>query len=139
VFVSTPLMLVGALLAALGVGGTALVSLLVGLPLFWGFIFLFFSFYAIVIDGRGALGGMQSSYRVVRAYFWQTIGFIVIYEIVTGAFPFVFQRLESQPAGYLLASIGYAFIGSGMIAAGLIFYRDRARRLGLPAAMSSER
>jgi hypothetical protein len=74
---------------------------------------------------------MRASYQVVRRYFWQTVGFIGLSMVVTTGFPLALRSLARQPAGLALASLTHAFIASGMIAAAMLFYRDRARRIGI--------
>lgn len=125
------------LLAAAGVwfGGGAFSSLLLFglLPAAWGFMYFYFSVEALVVDRVGPFAAMRASYQVVRRYFWQSARFIGVSLLVTTGFPFALRALTHQPAGLALAIILHAFVASGMIAAAMLFYRDRARRIGLPA------
>jgi hypothetical protein len=119
---------------ALAAGGASISGLLFAvalLPVAWGFIFFFFSALAIVVDSTTAIESFRRSYRVVRGYFWQTLGFIVAFMLVTGGFPFFWRYLLNAPAGVAIAIIGNAFIASGMLAAAMLFYRDRAVELQL--------
>lgn len=126
-----PLIAASVTLAAAGAGMSGLLLAIALLPLAWGFIFFFFSALAIVVDGTTAIESFRSSYRVVRAYFWQALGFIVAFMLVTGGFPFFWRFLLNAPAGVAIAIIGNAFIASGMLAAAMLFYRDRAAELQL--------
>jgi hypothetical protein len=53
--------------------------------------------------------------------------------VITTGIPFALRVFTTSAPGLVIAIIGNAFIASGMIAAAMLFYRDRARRLGLPA------
>lgn len=112
-----------------GVSGWLYVALFV--PLSWGFVFFFFSIQAMFVDRVGPLVALRSSYLVVRSDFWQAFGLIVAYFLVIWGFPQVWRLLISQPVGLVIAIIGHAAIGTGMIAATMVFYRDRARQLAI--------
>ena len=113
-----------------GVGTIGILALLVFIPAGLGFVLFFFSAYAIVLDGTTAVQGFRSSYRIVRAYGWQSLAFVVSYMVMTGGFPFVWRLMIDVPPGTLIAIIGNAFISTGMIAAGMIYYEDRAAIVG---------
>lgn len=124
--ISWPLLVAQAGLVVTGGGLSAfLVSLLV-VPAGLGFLFFFFSVYAIVVEGATATDAFRASYRVVRSYGTQSLGFIASYLIVTGGVPVIGRLLMDQPPGTMIAIIGNAFVSTGMIAAGMIYYDDRA-------------
>ncbi|MEZ4523980.1 MAG: hypothetical protein R3A46_20465 [Thermomicrobiales bacterium] len=126
-----------------GTGIVELFILLLLIPAGIGFVLFFFSVFAIVLDGATAIQAYRSSYRVVRAYGWQSIVFIVSFMVVTGGFPFFWRLLIDVPPGTLIAIIGNAFVSTGMIAAGMIYYEDRAATVELgdlvPAPIDSRR
>jgi hypothetical protein len=112
-----------------GISGWLYLALFV--PLTWGVIFFFFSIQAMFVDRVGPLVALRSSYLVVRSDFWQALGLIVAYFLVIWGFPQVWRLLISESAGLVIAIIGHAAIGTGMIAATMVFYRDRARQLAI--------
>jgi len=103
-----------------------ILSFLMLFPAGVGFVLFFFSVFAIVLDGATAGQAFRSSYRVVRADSWQALAFIVSFMIVTGGFPFFWRVLATVPPGTLIAVVGNAFVSTGMIVAGMIYYEDRA-------------
>lgn len=129
--VTGPLIVAQIAFALVGIGTSGIITFLMTLPAALGFVVFFFSVYAIVVDRLGAMESLRASYQVVRRYLWQSAGLIAAYFLVVNAFPLVWQRLLVAPAGTLIAIIGHAFIASGMIAAAMIFYRDRARNTSL--------
>lgn len=132
VLITAPLIVAEIAFNLAGVGTAGVITFLMVVPAIWGFVAFFFSVYAIVVDRMGALESLRASYRVVRRYLWQSIGFIAAYFLVVNAFPLVWQRLLAAPLGIALAIVGHAFVASGMIAAAMIFYHDRVRRIDVP-------
>jgi hypothetical protein len=117
----------------LGFDGIGLFLLLLFFPAAWGYMFFFFSIQALAVDRIGPFAALRASYKVVRGYFWQSMRFIVLSLTITTGFQFALRVFTTNAFGLTLAIVGNAFIASGMIAAAMLFYRDRARRLGLPA------
>lgn len=101
------------------------------IPILWGFVFFFFSIQAMFVDRVGPLPALRSSYLVVRSDTWRSLGLIVAYLVVVSGFPQVWRLMISQPAGLAIAIVGHAIIGTGMIAATMVFYQDRARALNI--------
>lgn len=132
ILICWPLLVVQAAFIAIGAGSTGIIGLLLLIPAGIGFILFFFSAHAIVLDRVTAIEAFRSSYLVVRTYGTQSLGFVVSYLIVTGGFPIFWRLLISEPPGALIAIIGNAFVSSGMIAAGMIYYEDRAALVGAP-------
>lgn len=113
--------------------GSGTINILIYLMFFpagIGFVLFFFSVFAIVLDGATAAQALQSSYRVVRTNGWQSLAFIVSFMTVTGGVPFFWRLLATVPPGTLIAIIGNAFVSTGMIVAGMIYYEDRAAIVG---------
>jgi hypothetical protein len=112
-----------------GAGTSVWLFLLLFLPASWAFVLFFFSIQAMFIDQSGPLQALRSSYRVVRNDSWNALGMIVAYVLLTTGFPQVWRMLIEQPAGVAVAIVGHAIISTGVIAATMVFYRDRMRRI----------
>jgi hypothetical protein len=112
-----------------GTGSSFWLVLMLLLPVSWGFVLFFFSVQAMFIDQVGPLQALRSSYRVVRNDGWNSLGIIFSYFLLTVGFPQVWVLIADQPLGLLIAIIGHACIGTGMIAATMVFYRDRVQHL----------
>lgn len=130
VLLTWPLLVAQGVFLYTGSGIIGILLFLISIPTGVGFILFFFSVYAIVLDESSATQSFRSSYRVVRAYGWESLAFIVSYMIVTGGFPFVWRQLIDEAPGTLIAIFGNAFVSTGMIAAGMIYYEDRAAIVG---------
>jgi hypothetical protein len=147
------------LAALLGLGGYALVLLALGmllaLPLlvllvvlrevapgmaplvigvallawFWVYVFTGFTVEAIVLNGMGPLRGIFISMQIVRHFFLQTLGLLLLITLITVGLNVVWAMLAENGAGLLLALVGHAYVGSGLVAARQVFYRDRLAEL----------
>lgn len=108
-----------------GSGASIWLVLLVILPASWGFVFFFFSVQAMFLDQIGPIEAVRRSYRVVRSDSWNALGIIIAYFLLTTGFPQVWRVISSEPIGMAVAIVGHATISTGMIAATMVFYRDR--------------
>lgn len=111
--------------------GTALIGVvsivLIWLGL-WLFLALFFVGNAVVLDDVNVATAVWRSVNVVGRNLWATIGLWLLTELITVGFSFIWQRLSTWPLGALASIVGNAYLGTGLVAASLIFYRDRYRR-----------
>lgn len=130
ILISWPLIVTQGVLIFTGSGPIVFLIFLMFLPAGVAFVLFYFSAYAIVLDDATPAESFRASYRVVRAYGWQSLAFIVSYMVVTGGFPFVWRLLVTEPPGTLIAIVGNAFVSTGMIVAGMIYYEDRIALVG---------
>jgi hypothetical protein len=109
-----------------GSGSSIWLIIMLVLPVSWAFVLFFFSIQAMFLDGTGPFAALRSSFRVVRGDSWSSLGVIIAYFLLTVAFAQVWSLLISHPVGLVAAMVGHAAIATGMIAATMVFYRDRA-------------
>ncbi len=131
--VAMPVMVATIVGAVLGFGEVTLLWLFLLFPATWAWVHFFFSIHAMVIDDAGPLSAMRSSYQVVQHHFWQSLRFMSASLLITTGLSFALRELATSLPGALLAIMLNAVIASGMIVAAMLFYRDRADRLGLYA------
>jgi hypothetical protein len=128
------------------IGFTALVSppvavlgsvlLMVGLLL--ATIYLFFSVAAIFVSGAGPLRAIQRSVGVVRRHLWSSIALILLTWLILAGMGRVWDLLASyapSPFGVLLGILGNAYVASGLIAAGMVFYIQRSEPVSASGAV----
>jgi len=94
----------------------------------WVSIYIGFMREAIVISGLGPLRAIYTSFNVVRRNLWATLGFLLITLVISLGSGVIWHALVNSTAGVLIAIVGSAYIGSGLIAARMAFYRERLRR-----------
>jgi hypothetical protein len=131
------LVAVGTIPATLGVTLLTLLSPALGqvlMFLFMGglfilFFYLYFVTAALVVDNLPLYGAVVRSYQVVRHNFWATLGLVLLTNLITAGIALLFRGLtDLAPIGVLAAIVIYAYIGSGLAMALLVFYRTRVLR-----------
>ena len=109
---------------------------------FWVRIYIGFAPEAIAISGSGPFQAMRASFNIVRRNFWGTLGLLALAEIlIPWGSGVIWYNLSGTLPGLLAAIAGSAYIGSGLLAGRMAFYRERLRRwqasTAAPAARSS--
>ena len=92
---------------------------------FWLLFFLTFVTYAIVLDYEGVLQAAWHSANVVRRNLLSTFWLLLVSNLIVAGTAIIWQNFESSAPGNVLAIVGNAFIGSGLVAATFFFYQDR--------------
>ena len=130
--ITIPLGLLLGLLSVVAPGvasiGSFMILVLAAWLLVWLAITLTFAVPAIILDEVGVGNAVWRSMNVVGRNFWPTIGLILLSLFLTRGFSFIWLRLGETPLGLVVSIVGNAYIGSGLVAATLVFYSDRRRR-----------
>jgi hypothetical protein len=113
-------------LAIMMIGAFSLASMWVTLAVL---IYLFFAVSAMVLNGDGILRAVRNSIVVVRRNMWSTLGLIVLVNLISVGLGLIWQRMAIASWAAPIGILCNAFVGSGLAAAVLIFYRDRYARL----------
>ncbi len=116
------------LLLVLGSGGLTLLSW-VSLFFFWLILWvgigLSFVVSAIAVDGVNVARAVWRSLNVVTRNFPATMGLLLLGLLLTEGFARIWLRLSSRNWGIPLGIVGYAYIGTALVAAGFYFYQAR--------------
>ncbi len=115
-------------LAALGSASPAvgsLVSTIVFILLLWTWFYLFFTVDAILISQVGPIPAFRRSFNLVRLNFLQALGFISLATLIGLGLPLAWLAFADNPWGLAAGILGNAYVGTGLVSASLIFYRDR--------------
>ncbi|HLZ31746.1 MAG TPA: hypothetical protein VKV73_30865 [Chloroflexota bacterium] len=91
-------------------------------------VHLFFAVDAIFISNAGPLTAIQRSVGVVRRHLRASVALILLTWLILAGMAQVWDALGNtlqSPVGVALAILGNAYIASGLIAAGMIFYTQR--------------
>jgi hypothetical protein len=113
--VSPPVALLGSLLLAAGVLFAA--------------VHLFFATTAIFISSAGPLEAIQRSVVLVRRHLWPSVALILLTWLILAGMGRVWDVLVNNlqtPYGAVLGILGNAYVASGLIVAGMIFYTQRS-------------
>ncbi len=98
----------------------------------WIQLYLFFAPDAIFVSRVGPRAAIRRSVAVVRSNFWAAIRIIGLTTIILLGMGQVWIGLANQvPWGKALGILGNAYIASGLVAASMLFYRERAAALSI--------
>jgi hypothetical protein len=123
---SIPIALAVTLLSMISPFIGSLLLMLISGTLLVVFFYLYFVSAALILDNLPVHRAIAQSFVLVRNNFWATFGFVVLYNVIMAGFGFIMVSLaEMPPFGTLIAIFSYAYIGSGLAIALLVFYRTR--------------
>jgi hypothetical protein len=114
-----------------------LLNIAMFLLIIWMFVYLFFLVDAIVYRNLGPIPAVLSSMRVVSRHFWSALGFIVVVFVVLGGTQIIWAQIVNESIGLLLAIVANAYIVSGVVAAGLMYYRSRSDEMSGDAGVAT--
>ena len=98
----------------------------------WAYLCLYFAQDAIFISRAGPLAAIRLSAAVFRANTWATVGIAVLITIMLLGMAQVWVMLAARASwGLALGIVGNAYIASGLVAASMLFYRERVAVLAV--------
>lgn len=110
----------------------AFAALLVSLAVAIAELYLFFVVEAIFVSEVGPLAAIRRSVGITRTYFWHTVALVGLTLLIMAGMDQVWLLLSTHlttPFGLGLAILGNAYIACGLIAARMIFYKERSELL----------
>jgi hypothetical protein len=113
-------------------------AFLVQIAFIWAIVYMFFAIEALLLSEVGPLQAIRLSIVVIASNFWAAITLIGLSFLITLGLPLAWQFIAPYPAGLVLAILGNAYIGTGVAAAGFLFYQERLERLKTLAARSTQ-
>jgi hypothetical protein len=93
--------------------------------MFWALVYLVFAVSAIFISGANAFRAIVNSIRVFRFDFLSAIGLVLVVYVLRSGFTIVWDFFDTNLWGVVFVVIANAFFNSALIAAEMIFYKDR--------------
>ncbi len=116
----------------------ALGSLMLLVGLLFATVYLFFSVPAIFVSSAGPLQAIQRSVGTVRRHLWASLALILLTWLILAGMGQAWELLASyvpSPYGVLLGILGNAYVASGLIAAGMVFYIQRSEPVSASGAV----
>ncbi len=126
--VAIPLLAVALVLMSIVPALGSAVVVLVFTAVIWVIFGTSFAYDAIVLDGAGPATALLVSVVVVRRYFWSAVGLFLLQTLMLQGLGVLWNGLISTVPGLLVAIVSSAYIGAGIAAAHLVFFRDRVPR-----------
>lgn len=126
-----PFLAISVLIIATWPSATLIVALAWYIAIFWVFVYTSFTPEALLLSQAGALRALYLSFNLVRRNLAGTLGLLILSLIITSGLALIWHRLAETPLGLTIAIIASAYVGSGLSAARLAFYRERSLRMVL--------
>ncbi len=111
-----------------GAASAALVAV-VQAAMLWALFVLYFSTSALFVSSLRPLEAVRWSYQIVRGNFWPALGFVVLVTVISVGIPLALSYIMSTALGTAVSIVGNAYIGTGLVAASMVFYRERVKAL----------
>ncbi len=126
---AVPFSLLLSLLTLVNIQAASFLAGIFYMAVIWLGLYLYFVIYAILINQVGPIRAIWNSANVVARNFWSALGLVILILVLTRGLALIWQRLGMvHPIGMIIGIAGNAFIGSGLAAASLLFYKDRYQR-----------
>ncbi len=84
-----------------------------------------FAYDAIVVSDAGPIGAMLASLLIIRKSFWGAVGLYLLNFFILAGLSIIWDGLMGSLPGLIVAMLSSAYVGAGLAAAHLVFYRDR--------------
>jgi hypothetical protein len=126
--VGLPVLLLTMALAALSPGLASLFTTVVlGLATWASFYGIFFV-PALAVNEVSIWRAIWNSFNVVLRNFWPTLGLFLLINLIGGGLTILWQQFSHGSWLTLIGIIGNAYVGTALVVASLLFYRDRYTR-----------
>lgn len=125
-----PFLAISAIVIVALPASTLLIVLIWYVALFWAYVYTGFAPEAISVSRSGPLRAIYNSVHIVRRDLSGTLGLLLLSFVIVNGLGLIWRQIAVSPTGLALAILGSAYVGSGLAAARLVFYRDRLARWG---------
>ncbi len=125
VFAGFPAMLV---LGVAAVFSTNLASFFTGLAwlvVMWVAVYMFFVVQSVSLGQAGVFRSMWNSVNVVRWNLGSALGLVVVINLMQRGLPMIWDMFATDAWALPVSIVGNAYIGTGLMAASMIFYGQR--------------
>jgi hypothetical protein len=121
-----PLALLAAIASLMTAAASALITGVVAMLGLTAQLYLFFAPEAIFISRVGPIQAIRRSVAVVHAGIWSALTLAILVTVILIGMGQLWMSLAGQASwGLALGIVGNAYIASGLVAASMLFYRER--------------
>ncbi|MBI3538564.1 MAG: hypothetical protein HY070_13535, partial [Chloroflexi bacterium] len=125
-FIAVPFLIGAALVAPFSAALGSFLVMLIFLVIVWALLYLSFAIPAIFVSGANALQAIANSIVIFRVNFRQAMGLVLLIYLIQTGFSVVWDQIGVSEWGIALDMIANAFLASGLVAAVMLFYHERA-------------
>ncbi len=117
---------IGATLISLINQGLASFVLVTGLIIaLWVLLYMAFVLPAIFVSGSNPVQAIWNSFTVFRLNSWSAMGLVFLIYLIQMGFSLIWQMFFDSTWGTVFNVIANALLGTGLVAAAMLFYHDR--------------
>jgi hypothetical protein len=120
-----PWLAAAAVVSAWSAAGGGFMVLLFQVALLWAMLSLFFALDAIILADAAPLRAAALSIALFRRHFWSSLALIGLILLISTGISIVWRALARQPVGLSASIVGNAYVGTGLAAASMVFFRER--------------
>lgn len=120
-----PIAISATLASALNQGLGSFLVIVGSLVILWAALYLAFAIPAIFVSGSSVLQAVLNSIAIFRYNFWSAMGLLFLIYLLQVGFSLIWQQWLGSTWGVLVDVVANAFLGTGLMAAGMLFYYDR--------------
>ncbi len=124
---------IGFLLAPVSTVLASVLVTVVQAGMLWALFVLYFSSSALFCGGLGPWEAVIRSYQIVRGSFWSALGFVAVVTVISMGIPLALNYLTGTALGTAVSIVGNAYIGTGLVAATMVYYREKSKTLNVTA------
>lgn len=125
IIVGIPLVTLASVVATVAPAAGSFLSVLAMALLLWIVFTASFAYDAIVLNDAGPISALLASLLIIRRSFWGAVGLYLLNFFILAGLNIIWQGLMGSIPGLLVAMLTSAYVGAGLAAAHLVFYRDR--------------
>lgn len=133
VVIGLPMIMLLALIAQINAEIGSFVATMLAVLGIWIWLYLFFAGAAIFVRGRGPVTAIRDSITLVSRHFWPALWLFLLVQVISVGTSIAWTPILAHPLGMLAAIVGNAFVATGLAAAWMLFYQERAGTLGAVA------
>lgn len=128
--VMLPLAFIAAVASLVTSAATALMTAVMATLVLIAQLYFFFAPDAIFMSGVGPIRAIRQSAAVVQAGVWSALTLAILITVILIGLGQIWMLLATQASwGLALGIVGNAYIASGLVAASMMFYRERMELL----------
>lgn len=118
--------LIAAVLVSLFSQGLASFVMIVGFMFaLWALLYMAFALPAVFVSGANPIQAIWNSVTVFRYNSWSAMGLVLLIYLIQLGFSLLWRSLIGNTWVNLVTVAANAFLGSGLVAAAMLFYHDR--------------
>lgn len=125
VFVGFPAMLALGVAAVFSANLASFFTGLAWLAVMWVAVYMFFVVQSVSLGQAGVFRSMWNSVNVVRWNLGSALGLVVVINLMQRGLPMIWDMFATDAWALPVSIVGNAYIGTGLMAASMIFYGQR--------------